>query len=485
MRTSVLLILLSRAMWLAFFAQIPPILIGLAYGETQAWSLLWPALGAAAFGMGLHVLGKDAELSRIRRREGLLLVFFAWLAVVLVTSVGYFLSGEFAGFAQAFFESMSGYTTTGATVVSDIEALPHCILFARSFSHWVGGMGIIVLSVAILPELAVGGMQLFSAESTGIGTDKLAPRIAATARRLWFLYVLITAIETLLLWAGPMGLFDAVNHSLATIATGGFSTKNDSIAGFSSLYVEGVILVFMFISGINFTLQYRALLGRRPGDLLRSAETRLYIYLILIAIALISLNIYGTDGYHEIGKTLRDCAFTVVSIITTTGFGTADFETWPHFSQLLLVVLMLIGGCAGSTSGGSKVIRLYVLLKEASIQTARLLQPRLVKSVKIGDQVVTKNTIEGIMGYYMLYLIALITGSLLMTWLGMNYVSGTTASISALNSIGPGLDAIGPTDNFSAIPETGLYFLSFGMLLGRLEMYPLLVLFTVSFWRNR
>ncbi len=424
-------------------------------------------------------------LHGLRRREGFVAVVVVWMIVVLTTALAYWLSGSFVGFAEAFFESMSGYTTTGATIAPDIEALPFSILFMRSFSHWMGGMGIIVLSIAILPELAVGGMQLFAAESTGIGTDKLAPRIASTARRLWFLYVAITLLEAVLLYLGPMNAFDAINHSMATIATGGFSTKNGSIADFHSLYVEMVILAFMFLSGINFTLQFRALVLRKPGALLRSQETRLYIVLALCSIAVVALSIYGTQAkYTGIGTTLRDASFTTVSIMTTTGFGTADFETWPAFSQLLLVLLMLIGGCAGSTSGGTKVVRLYVLFQHARLQLRKLIRPRLVQSIRVGNMPVTRDTTEGIIGYYLFYFIALMGGSLALTAFGLSIVSGTTGALSALNSIGPGLDAFGPTDNFASVPDGGLYLMSFGMLLGRLEILPLLVLFSRHFWRQ-
>ncbi|MBT8494034.1 MAG: TrkH family potassium uptake protein, partial [Deltaproteobacteria bacterium] len=416
-----------------------------------------------------------------------------WVILVAFTAVAFHLSGQFVGFAEAFFESMSGYTTTGATVVSAIESLPESLLFQRSFSHWIGGMGIIVLSVAILPELAIGGMQLFSAESSGFDSDKLAPRIAATAQRLWGLYFGITALETLLLVLGGMNGFDAVNHAMSTIATGGFSTKNTSVAAFDSLYIEMVILVFMFISGISFTLQYRALIQLKPQALLRSPEVRLYGLLTLVAIFFVTLSIYvdppaQADGFGTridgFGDAARYSSFQVVSIVTTTGFGTADFSTWTNFSQVLLVGLMIVGGCAGSTAGGSKVVRLYVVMKHAVIQMRRLVRPRLVDALQIGDREVSRETTEGVLGYYLLYFVALFVGSLAMTGLGMDIISGSTASISAMNSIGPGLGTVGAASNFGDIPDAGLYLLSTGMLLGRLEIYTVLVLFTGHFWRR-
>jgi trk system potassium uptake protein len=285
-----------------------------------------------------------------------------------------------------------------------------------------------------------------------------------------------------------MSYFDAINHAMSTIATGGFSTKNTSVGGFSSLYVEIVIIVFMYIAGISFALQYRAITdlraGRRPEKLLRSEEVRLYTFITVAACLLITINLYYSDQYGTLAASLRYASFQTVAIITTTGFGTADFAAWPAFSQLTLVALMLIGGCAGSTSGGSKVVRLYVVSKHAVIQLRRLVRPRLVQPLQLGRREVSRETTEAVLGFYLLYFVLLLGGSLLMTALGMDLVSGTTASVSALNSIGPGLGTVGAAENFGHVPDAGLYCLSFGMLLGRLEIYPLLVLFTSHFWRR-
>jgi trk system potassium uptake protein TrkH len=397
------------------------------------------------------------------------------------------MSGEFSCFAHAYFESMSGYTTTGATVINDIERLPHSILFMRSFSQWIGGMGIIVLSVAILPELSVGGMQLFSAEASGIDSDKLAPRIAATARRLWFLYVAITLVEAVLLLLGDMSFFDAINHAMTTIATGGFSTKNESVGGFDSLYIEIVIIFFMFISGISFTLQFRAIVFGQRLRLLQSPEVLLYVKFILGAVVLLTINTFGSGVYDSVLTSLRYATFQTVSIITTTGFGInpeADFDTWPDFSRVLLVGLMLVGGCAGSTAGGSKVVRLYIVAKHALVQIRKLVRPNLVATLHIGDRSVPQETTEAILGYYLLYFTIIMVLGLGMTALGMELISGTTAAVSAMNSIGPGLGSVGAAESFSSVPDAGLYLLSGGMLLGRLEIYPVLVILSSHFWRK-
>ncbi len=403
---------------------------------------------------------------------------------MFITAVSYRLSGAFESFAECFFESMSGYTTMGATVANDIEALPTSVLFMRSLSHWIGGMGIIVLTVAILPELAVGGMQLFAAESTGLDAEKLAPRISATARRLWVIYVGITLAETLLLVVAGMSVFDAVNHAMSTIATGGFSTKNASIGAYDSIAIELIVLVFMFLAGISFTLQFRVLANRDARPLLKSPEVRLYTILTLGAIVLLSIDTLARGPFDDVFEALRKASFQAVAIITTTGFGTADFDLWPELSRLVLVLLMFVGGCAGSTAGGFKVVRFYVVMEYAFVQLRRLVRPRLVQPLQLGDRSISRETTEAILGFFLLYFMVLVACSLAMTALGLDIVSGTTASISALNSIGPGLGSVGAAENFDAVPEVGLYVLSFAMLLGRLEIYTVLVLFSRHFWRR-
>jgi trk system potassium uptake protein len=485
MRAGVLQRIVGRLLWFTMVALAVPALIDLGYGDGLWWAFAIPAAAAA---LGAFVLGRlpstRAAPRDLQRREGLLAVTTGWMLMVVFTAVAFELTGVFPAFAHAFFESMSGYTTTGASIFSDIEALPHAVLFARSFAHWIGGMGIIVLSVAILPELAVGGMQLMAAEASGIDSDKLAPRIAATARRLWSVYAAITAVTTGLLMLAGMGAFDAVNHAMSTIATGGFSTRNSSIASYDSLAIEVIIMIFMYLAGLNFALLFRAVFQARPNRLWRSAEVRLYTTILAISILLVTINLYLDGLYQTIGGALRYASFQVLAIMTTTGFATADFDVWPNLSRLLLVMLMLIGGCAGSTSGGSKVVRLYVVMKHAVIQLQRLVRPRLVATLQIGGREISRETTEAVLGFYLLFIAAIGLGALAMTALGMDLVSGTTASISALNSIGPGLGTVGAAQNFGHISDAGLYILSFGMLLGRLELYTVLVLFTLHFWRR-
>ena len=486
MRSGVIQRIISRMLWLAMGAQLVPLVIGLLLSDRTWWAYAPPAACAAlaAFAFARLPAARATPLESLRRREGFLAVVLGWMIIVFVTAVAFRLTGAFDSFAECFFESMSGYTTTGATVANDIEALPTSVLFMRSFSHWIGGMGIIVLTVAILPELAVGGMQLFAAESTGLDADKLAPRIAATARRLWGIYLGITLAQTLLLVVAGMGVFDAVNHAMSTIATGGFSTRNASVAGFDSLAIELIILVFMYLAGISFTLQFRVLAQRSPRPLVGSPEVRLYTYLTLGAIVLLTIDTLARGPFDGVLEALRYASFQAVAIITTTGYGTADFDLWPELSRLVLVLLMFVGGCAGSTAGGFKVVRFYIVMQYAVVQMRRLVRPRLVQPLQLGERSVSRETTEAILGFFLLYFVVLAACSLAMTALGLDLVSGTTASISALNSIGPGLGTVGAAENFDAVPDAGLYVLSFAMLLGRLEIYTVLVLFTRHFWRR-
>ena len=486
MRSFVLFRIFSRFFAFCGLTLALPLLVSLFYSDGLWWTwILTMVLSLGLSGLSIHYARQShATYSGLRRREGLLAVTVAWLSIVTLTAVAYYLSGEFDGFAKAFFESMSGYTTTGATVASDVEALSESILFTRSFSHWIGGMGIIVLSVAILPELAVAGMQLVEAETSGLESEKLAPRIADTARKLWSLYVGLTLLQTGLLVMADMSVFDAINHAMATIATGGFSTKNASIAAFNSTFVQLIIIVFMFVSGINFVLLFRVTLGREPHRLIHSPEVRLYTLLMLISAGMIAGALVLSGQYESSSTAFLDALFQTVSIMTTTGFGTADFDQWPSFAKLILLGLMFVGGCAGSTAGGSKVVRLYVVAKHAGMQMNRVIRPKLVQTLRMGKKLVSREIIESVLGFYLLYFIAILVASLVLAGTGLDLVSAFTAAVSAMNSIGPGLGQVGPSQTFAELSPFGLYVLSFCMLLGRLEIYTLLVLFAPRFWRR-
>lgn len=459
--------------------------IALFAKETDGWAYVVTSILALALS-ALIALGTKAQLStidRISRREGFASVVLAWFTMILFGALPYWFSGAIPHFVDALFESASGFSTTGATILPDIEALSLAHLFSRSLNHWVGGMGIIVLSVAILPELSVGGMQLFSAESSGLSPDKLAPRIVSTAQRLWQCYVGMTVVLTGLLLLGGMDLFDSVTHAFGTIATGGFSTRNASIAAFDSVYIETVLTVFMLASGVSFALSYRLFVRRDPGPMLRSPEVRVYFALFAAFTAAITLNLLATGSVDSGSQALRVASFQTASIITTTGYGTADFDLWPDFCRYLLVLLMFLGGCAGSTAGGFKVVRLMVIAKHSAVELKKLLYPTLVHPVTLGNRAVSQATIQGILGFMLLYISTTAIATVLVLATGVDLVTGVTSVISALNSIGPGLNLVGPAANYAHMPDLSKLVLSVCMVVGRLEIYTIFVLFTAAFWR--
>jgi trk system potassium uptake protein TrkH len=378
---------------------------------------------------------------------------------------------------------MSGFTTTGSTILTNIEGLPQSLLFWRALTHWLGGMGIIVLSLAILPMLGVGGMQLFKAEVPGPTADRLKPRIQDTAKMLWGVYFLLTVVECILLMFGGMSFFDAICHSFATLATGGFSTRNASVAAYDSSYIDGVITLFMILAGVNFALHFQVLRGK-ASEFFRSEELRVYLGIIAIATAIVMMSNWYGGIYSQPGENFRYSIFQVSSIMTTTGFGTADFELWPVLPQYIFLLLMFIGGCAGSTGGGMKVARIVLLFKHAQVQMFRLIHPRAIRLVKLGKRPVDKEVLHAILGFFALYIGIFVVGSLLVAATGMDFTSAGSAVIACLSNIGPGLGTVGPTDSFAYVPVFGKWVLIFCMLMGRLELFTVLVLFFPSFWRK-
>jgi trk system potassium uptake protein TrkH len=378
---------------------------------------------------------------------------------------------------------MSGFTTTGASVLTNIEANPRGILFWRSLTHWLGGMGIIVLSLAILPFLGVGGMQLFKAEVPGPVPEKLTPRIQQTAFLLWAVYVLLSLAETLLLMVAGMNLFDALTHTFGTMATGGFSPKNLSVGFYRSPFVDWIITVFMFLAGANFTLHYFALRGRL-SVFWKDEEFRFYTWITLFGTATVMAIHLAGNAYSSAGDALRFSAFQVVSILTTTGFVTADFEKWPAYTQLLLLVLMFVGGCAGSTGGGMKNIRILLLAKQAGAEIRRLLHPRSVIVPRIGGKVVEREAMNSVAVFFVVYMALFVGASLFMAGLGLDLVSAISSVAATLGNIGPGLGIVGPMDNYAAVPQAGKWILSACMLLGRLELFTVLMLFVPGTWRK-
>lgn len=436
---------------------------------------------AAAGGAGMILLLAFPAEGEIGVREGFGIVTLAWLSFSLFGALPYLASGSIPGTVDAVFEAMSGFTTTGATVITDLEPIPDAILFWRALTHWLGGMGIIVLSLAILPLLGVGGMQLFKAEVPGPTADRLAPRIQDTAKALWGVYVLLTGVQAGLLLFGGMDLHEALCHAFATMATGGFSTENASIGAWGP-YVHWVVTVFMFLAGVNFAFHHAALFRRRPGVYLRSQELRLFTFLFLGFTALCAAwNVAAGTGLEP---AVREAAFTVASILSTTGFATADYELWPALPQALVLALMLVGGCAGSTGGGVKVVRVLLVLKHAWLQVVRLIHPRQVKLLKLDEQVVPVEITRSVLAFVVLFSALFVVGSLAMAACGLDLVTAAASTLACLGNIGPAVGGVGPTDNYAFIPVAGKLVLCLLMLLGRLEIYTVLVLALPSFWRR-
>jgi len=473
------------------FALLMPIAIDLVYEGSTWHSFLYSASIAFVVGGLLYYFFKPEQELRIR--EGFLVVSLTWLFLSLVGALPFVISGILPSYTDAVFETMSGLTTTGATILggstSDgfqnpmIESLPRSFLFWRSLAHWLGGMGIIVLSIAILPLLGIGGMQLFQAESPGPTTDKLTPRVQETAKLLWVVYVAFTGAEFLLLWAHPsMDWFDSVNHAFATLATGGFSTKSASIQAFDSVYVDIVITIFMFLAGINFAMHFR-LLNRDASTFFQNRELRFYALITFLSVLVISASLWIFNTY-SIGEALRYGSFQAVSIITTTGFGTDDYELWYSFGSVMLFLLFFTGGCAGSTGGGPKMIRWMIIIRNSFREIKQIVHPKAILPIRIGDKTVDSDIQRTVLSFIMLYLIIFGLGTLVVSTMGFDLESSIGASIACLGNIGPGWGEFGPTDNYAQIPYFGKWVLILMMMVGRLEIFTVLLIFTPTFWKQ-
>jgi trk system potassium uptake protein TrkH len=410
------------------------------------------------------------------------IVAIGWTAIGFFGAFPFYLGAEFSTFVDAFFESVSGFTTTGSSILTDIEVVSKGLLFWRSFIQWLGGMGIIVLSVAILPFLGVGGMQLYKAEVPSPVPDKLKPRIRDTATVLWKVYALISLAQVLFLMIGGMNLYDALCHAFTTMPTGGFSTKNASIAHFDSVYFDTVIIIFMLLAGINFSLHYQFLRGK-PLAFWRDSECRFFLGSVFILIAIVTFNIYGTV-YETLGHAFQYGAFQVVSIVTTTGYATADYELWPAMSQLILLLCMFLGASAGSTGGGMKCLRVMLALKYCYKELFSLIHPRAVKHIKIGRVPVHEDVVRSVLGFMGLYVGLFAFSSVLIASMGVDLVTSVASVAATIGNIGPGLGMVGPVDNFAHIPYLGKWVLIWCMLLGRLEIYTVIILFVPEFWRK-
>ncbi len=462
-----------------------PLAVSLYYGDGDTPAFVWSLLITAAVGGGLTLMRRKSK--DIGLREGFAVVALSWASAALAGALPFCISGAIPSFTDSLFESMSGFTTTGASILgahNPVETMPHGILFWRSMTHWLGGMGIILLSLAVLPMLGVGGMQLFRAEVPGPTKDKLTPRIKNTAEILWLVYLGISVLEAVLLWLGGMSVFDSACHTFGTMATGGFSTHSESIAAFHSRYIEYVIILFMFIAGTNFALHYRFMFKGQVDTYWKSREFRFYLFLIVIStVLMLGYNLSTRPG---IGceTAFRESMFQVVSIMTTTGYGTADWEIWGSFPQVLLVLLMIVGGMAGSTGGGVKVVRIQLLLSQVRIELRRLIHPQVIIPMKIGQQVIDDSIVSIVLAFLLAFGLLLGGATTLLALMGIDMTTAFGASIACLSNIGPGLGGVGPADNYGWLPAAAKWLLLFLMMLGRLEIFTVLVLFSGSFWRR-
>lgn len=453
--------------------------------------------GLVALGVGavIMVFTKNHR-KEIQKREGYIIVAFGWIFMALIGTLPYIFTGAIPSFTNAFFETMSGYTTTGASILTDIESIPNGVLFWRSITHWIGGMGIIVLAIAILPLLGIGGMQLFAAEAPGPGGDKLHPRITDTAKRLWLIYVGYTLAETVLLKLAGMSFFDAINHSLATLSTGGFSTKNASVAYWNDTpMVQYIIIVFMFLAGSNFVLSYFAF-KRKFQKIFQDEEFRMYLALIVGLTLIASLLIYfeADVSVSSIGHPMiwgqfesafRHALFQVLTIITTTGFVSADYTLWTPFLTIFFFGMMFLGGCAGSTAGGIKVMRHLIMIRNGVLEFKRTLHPSAILPVRYNSKAVPQPIVFNILGFFILYMLSFIVGTLVFSWLGLDFQTALGGAASTLGNVGPALGDLGPVDNYASLPAAAKWWSSFLMLIGRLELFTVLILLTPFFWRNR
>ncbi|MDX1420201.1 MAG: potassium transporter TrkG [Rubricoccaceae bacterium] len=527
---------------------LAPMGVALGYGEDVWWSFAVTALASLGAGGAVWVAFRPTR--ELRVREGFAIVATAWFVLSLVGALPWVMTGTL-GLTDAFFETMSGFTTTGATILGGadtpaIEAVANAFLFWRSLTHWLGGMGIIVLTLAVLPLLGVGGMQLFKAEVPGPSADKLTPRVRETAKRLWAIYVGLTLVQALLLLPA-MSPFDAVNHAFATMATGGFSTENGSVGQYASAYVDGVITVFMVLAGVNFSLHY-ALLHGRVGSVLRSEELRVYAAILLGATALLTVVLWepaqavvpgtvtldgevvegeplegGADGvaaeeerttpedragagemgggaelpesdspvtgrtvvrYEGFWTSFRYAAFQAAAIVTTTGFGTADYELWPPLAAAVIFALFFVGGMAGSTGGGVKVVRVLLVLKNSFREVRQLLHPQAVLPVRLDHRVVPEGIMRNVLSFIVLYIGLIGVGTLVMGFLGLDLLSAFSATLSSVGNVGPAFGTFGPTENYTHVPAVGKWVLSLLMMAGRLEIFTVLMLFLPAFWKR-
>ena len=485
-KTNIFFIVGKLLRLLGFILLIPLAIAWSTKGELDYEVLSFLTAAITSFVTGTILVFTLNSSKSYGTREGYAIVVIGWILIALFGAIPFFfynilINGQpiFSALTNSYFEIMSGFTTTGSTVITDVEILPKGLLFWRSLTHWLGGMGIVMLAIAILPAMGVGGYQMFKGEVPGATKDKITPKIVETAKLLWFVYVLFSAAETILLMVGGMSLFDALCHAFGTMATGGFSTMNGSIGAFNSPYIEWVVIIFMFLAGVNFVIHYQVLRGNFKA-LKENKELRFYIGVLITAIALTTI----TLTLNNVESPLRNSVFQIVSITTTTGFVTADFNIWPQFIRLLLVLLMFFGGCSGSTGGGIKMSRILILFQTGWRELKKMSQPNLIAHVKQGEASLKERQIMNIASFFIIYLIIFIFASLLMTLFVPDLETAITSVIATISNIGPGLGGVGASETFYWIPNGGKWILITCMLIGRLELFGVLIVFRAASWRK-
>lgn len=459
---------------------IVPLLISIANNQNDMIPFIITIILTSLTGFGLTKI--PIVNNTMKTKEGIAIATLGWIFASIFGALPFYLSGNIPSYIDALFETISGFTTTGATIINDIEAFPMGLLFWRSFTHWIGGMGILVVAIAVLPMLGSGGFHIFKAESPGPISDKIAPRIKSTAKILYTAYIIISLAEFILLMFGGMSAFESAVHTFGTLGTGGFSTRNASIGAFNNSYIFIVISIFMIMSGANFSLYYSLYKGKWR-EVIKNSELKLYLSILALSILAITIDM-NIHLYHNLFESFKHSLFQASSIMTTTGYTTYDFNQWTSFSKAILFMLMFVGGSAGSTGGSIKVIRILVLLKMIKKSLTKILHPRAIVSVKFGTQPVSDDTLLNISSFFMLYMLIFIFGSIIISLEGIGFMGATSAVAATLGNIGPGFDFVGPSNNYAEFSNFSKLLLSFFMLLGRLELFTVIALLTPRFWRT-
>lgn len=481
MNTGLILYITSITVIFESIFMLLPIIVSFIYGGQDLQSLIVSFLITSFFGLSTYQLTKKYKKEELRHREAFFTVTLSWVVATAFATLPYLLSDSLNSFTDAYFEAMAGFTTTGSSVIKDVEIIPKGILFWRSLTQWMGGMGIILFAIAVLPVLGAGGMQLFKAEVPEISVDKLRPRIIDTAKALWFIYAGLTVLCFSIYMAGGMGVYDSINHAFTTMATGGFSTKNASIAYYKSPTIEFSSSLFMFLAGVNYSLYFYAFRGNL-SRLLRNSEFRFYLFLTVTATFLITFNLksYG----FSIIDSFRLALFQVTSIMTTTGYASTDFENWPSLSLIILITIMFAGGMIGSTGGGIKQVRIMLTLKQGYREIYQLIHPRAITTLKLDDRILSKEILGSIWGFFFLFIFIWAIATMGMAATGADIITSTSTVISAMCNVGPALGEAGPSENYSSLHVASKWILIFCMLTGRLELYTVLILFIPRFWKK-